>query len=893
VLCANFFVVQISATTFAGAAFLSMHHVGTTRAIPAAMEGSTTLRGRCFQTHTPSYWRPALLLVASSLGCGGLVGTGPPQPPPSNITVTVAPATASVLLGEPQCFTASVGNTPNTAVTWSVNGIPGGSATLGTIDAAGVFTAPANLPPAASVSVQATSAADSTKTSASFVTLVSDISISVSPPTMPVELGASRTFTAAMNSAGNPNRAVTWLVSGSGCTGAACGTVDSSGTYTAPQILTAPPGISLIAISVADPSRSGAGAIIVTSSFSLAVAGPPSVNTRSTANYTATLTPATDSNPSRAITWSVAGTGCSGAACGTISSSGVFAAPSLPPSPAILEIIATPQADPSKATSVSVSILAAIGVSVSPNSATVALGAAQAFQATVIGAQDLTVTWDVNGVVDGNATLGSILNSQTNPDTTTYTAPVALPTSGPVTVRARSNADPSVSASATIAFTATINVTLTPSVATLALTHRQTFTVRVNNTPNQNVAWLVNGFPGGNTAAGQICAVGSDPCQPVSIANGGSVDYLAPAGMPSADPVTITATSQADKTQSASASLTILPHIVVGIQPGSVTMAGTGQQRFIASVTGTDNQLVVWSVAGAACGNPGACGSIDSTGLYTAPPAAPSPGTIEVVATSSEDINQLGRASVTIATGPAIFSLAPTSAYAGSAGGFTLLVSGNNFFASDPGPGSTILVAGTPRPASCASSMQCFTSLAASDLQLAGNLSVQLGNPDGSLSNAQTFVVLAQASGAGAIPLTPSAPTSVGNDIIVVDLSTNGGSGAAGNISLNIAAVGPYSTATSSCVLGGSPAIIQRPATGTGTADLCVFSVSGLEPSFTYTISGPPVPDITVSNREPLGLGILHLTLQVPASAAPGPRTVFVENPESDKAAGTGALEVR
>jgi len=99
--------------------------------------------------------------------------------------------------------------------------------------------------------------------------------------------------------------------------------------------------------------------------------------------------------------------------------------------------------------------------------------------------------------------------------------------------------------------------------------------------------------------------------------------------------------------------------------------------------------------------------------------------------------------------------------------------------------------------------------------------------------------------------------------------------------------------ATTSCALGGSPVIIQRPATGTATADLCVFSVSGLDPSFTYTISGPATPDITISNRAPLGLGILHLTLQVPATAAPGPRTLYVENPDGDKAAGTGAIEVR
>jgi hypothetical protein len=98
---------------------------------------------------------------------------------------------------------------------------------------------------------------------------------------------------------------------------------------------------------------------------------------------------------------------------------------------------------------------------------------------------------------------------------------------------------------------------------------------------------------------------------------------------------------------------------------------------------------------------------------------------------------------------------------------------------------------------------------------------------------------------------------------------------------------------TSSCALGGSPAAIQRPASGTGTADLCLFSVSGLSPSFNYTVSGPVTPDIAVIGREPLGLGILHLTLQVPAAAAPGPRTVFVENLDLDKAAGTGAIEVR
>jgi hypothetical protein len=873
-----------------------MHHAGTLRANAAAMERSTKLRGRCHGTRILIYWCPASLLVASFLGCVGAAGSGPAQPPPSSpssVAVTVVPSTASVLLGEPQSFTATVANTTNTAVSWSVNGISGGNATVGTIDASGVYTAPANLPTPASVSVQATSAADSSKNSVVLVMISSGISVSVAPQTMQVELGASRPFTATVNSAGNPNRSVTWVISSGACPGAACGTVDSSGMYTAPQVLFAPTTVSLTAISVADPSKSGTGTITVTSLFSLAVAGPSSVSAGGTAVYTATLTPAANSNPSRVISWSVAGTGCTDAACGTISSSGVYTAPSAAPSPATVQIIATPQADPSKATSVSVSILPLIVVSISPSAAAVPLGAARSFQATVTGAANTAVTWDVNGIVGGNPTVGTILNSVAMPDSTAYTAPQSMPAGGSVTVHTSSNADPSVSASATITFNTAINVALTPASATLAVGQRQTFTVQVNNTPNQNVTWLANEISGGNLLTGEICVTGSNPCQPLSTTNGGTIDYVAPAGLPSLNPVIVTATSQTAANVNAFAIVTILAHITVSVQPGNAAIGPGAKLQFTASVAGDANSQVAWSITGGACGTPGVCGTIDASGLYTAPSTAPSPAVFTIVATSSADPSQSGAASVTLIGGPDLSSLAPASAYAGSAGGFTLLASGTNFFPSDPGPGSTIVVAGTARATFCASSTQCTTSLAAADLQSAGNLQVQLQSPAGNLSNALTFVVLAPGSGTGTIPLTPSAPASTGNDIVVVELSTNGGSGASGNVSLNIAAIGPYSVATSSCVLAGNPVIIQRPATGTTTADVCVFSVTGLDPSFTYTVSGPPAPDIAIINREPLGLGILHLTLQVPATATAGPRTLFVQNPEGDQAAGTGAIEVR
>jgi hypothetical protein len=834
-----------------------------------------------------------VVLVASILGCGGVVGSNPPQLPPYTITVGLAPSTVSVLLGETQAFSATVSNTADTAVIWSVDGIPGGNSTVGTIDTSGVYTAPANLPSPVSVSVQAASAADNSKSAAARVTITSDISVSVMPQTTLVELGASRTFTATVNSAGNPDRAVIWVISGGACSGAACGTVDSSGAYTAPQVLIAPPGVSIAAVSVADPPKGGAAAITITSTFSLAVAGPSSVSAGSSANFTATLTPVTGSNPSRMISWSVSGTSCAGASCGTITSGGVYTAPSIPPSPATVQIIATPQADSSKAASISVSILAAIGVSILPSAAAVPLGAAQAFQATVTGAPNVAVTWDVNGIVGGNSSVGSILNSASAPDNTIYTAPQILPAGGSVTVHATTDTNPAVSASATITFTTAINVTLSPASATLAVNQRQTFTVQVNNTPNQSVAWQVNGIPGGNATSGQICLTGSNPCLAISTSNSASVDFLAPPALPSPNPVTIVATSLAGGTESAAATVTILAHIGVSVQPASASIGVTGQLQFTASVTGTNNPQVAWSISGAGCGQPGACGSVNSTGLYTAPAAVPSPALDDVVATSSADTSQSGTATVTITGSPDIFSISPTSSYAGSAGGFILLASGSNFSPSSPGPASTFLVAGTARTTSCASSVQCTTTLAAADLQSAGSLTVQLQNPNGSISNALTFVALAPGSGAATIALTPGSPISAGNDIVVVELTSNGGLASGESASLNIAAIGAYSVGASSCVLDGSPVVITRPASGTGTADLCVFSGSGLDPSFTYTISGPPSPDITIGSLAALSLGIVHVTLQVPATAAPGPRTLFVENPQEDEAAGTGAIEVR
>jgi hypothetical protein len=113
----------------------------------------------------------ALALAALLAGCANVSSTKNPPLPPT-ITVSVSPTTANIRAGDSYSFGLAVSGTSNTFVTWSVNGTAGGSATLGTIDANGNYTAPASLPNPSTETVTATSAADSSAKGSSTVTLL-------------------------------------------------------------------------------------------------------------------------------------------------------------------------------------------------------------------------------------------------------------------------------------------------------------------------------------------------------------------------------------------------------------------------------------------------------------------------------------------------------------------------------------------------------------------------------------------------------------------------------------------------------------------------------------------------------------------------------------------------
>ncbi len=94
-----------------------------------------------------------------------------------------------------------------------------------------------------------------------------------------------------------------------------------------------------------------------------------------------------------------------------------------------------------------------VSVTVSPASTSVQVGATKSFSATVTGNSNQAVTWDVNGTVGGNSTLGFI-----DSISGVYTAPAIVPSPATVTVHASSQAVPSVVGASSVTITGSPSV---------------------------------------------------------------------------------------------------------------------------------------------------------------------------------------------------------------------------------------------------------------------------------------------------------------------------------------------------------------------------------------------------------------------------------------------------
>ena len=218
--------------------------------------------------------RKAYILVLTvcalfQVGCGVAATTSSNStPPPAGVSVSVSPTIANVRAGDAQQFTVIVTGNSNKTVNWSVNGVAGGSAALGTINTSGLYSSPALLPSPATVTVSAASAVVSTATSSGTVTLLNPIPVlsSVNPASFPTGAfnltitGSKFTNGAKVLFAGTALN--TTFVSAAQLT--ASGTASSAGTFA-------------VTVSNPDPGTSASGALNVTVSSPGGNPPPPPV----------------------------------------------------------------------------------------------------------------------------------------------------------------------------------------------------------------------------------------------------------------------------------------------------------------------------------------------------------------------------------------------------------------------------------------------------------------------------------------------------------------------------------------------------------------------------------------------------------------------------------------
>jgi hypothetical protein len=282
------------------------------------------------------------------------------------------------------------------------------------------------------------------------VTILPPVVIKISPTTLQLAVSKSQLFTATVTG-GNSNTQVTWSISGAGCTGAACGTVSSVGDYTAPVTVPTPPVVSVKATSVADTTKTATASVTILPTIAVSVS-PSSVQVAVGTKQQFTATVTGTSNPS--VTWTLSGASCGSGACGTLSSTGLYTAPSSVPASPHVTITATSTLDTTRSSTAAVTIIPPLAIKVTPANALVAVNGQQPFFATVIGSLNTGVTWSVTGPGCSGPQCGTISAAGL------YTAPANVPSPATITVKAASQAAPSQTASATITLIASNNAKL-------------------------------------------------------------------------------------------------------------------------------------------------------------------------------------------------------------------------------------------------------------------------------------------------------------------------------------------------------------------------------------------------------------------------------------------------
>jgi hypothetical protein len=207
------------------------------------------------------------------------------------------------------------------------------------------------------------------------------------------------------------------------------------------------------------------------------------------------------------------------------------------------------------------------------------LAVGESIPATVETADNLpsAVTWAVDGVVNGDASVGSISGSGT---TITYTAPAV---EGSHVLAATSTQDPARSASVQLKIRKATNsatVTLSPAASTVAASGTAAYQATVTGTDSQTITWFVDNVRNGNASAGTLSPNGNQT----------HVLYTAPSAA-GVHTIKAVATNTAGAGASGSTTVTV-----------QVAAQSPAIQSFSASpatITSGQGTILVWSTTGA------------------------------------------------------------------------------------------------------------------------------------------------------------------------------------------------------------------------------------------------------------------------------------------------------
>ena len=607
------------------------------------------------------------------------------SPLPAVSVMVIVPDSTSVGTGTTQQFMAMVNNSGVQNVQWEVNGIPSGDGDVGTIDKTGLYTAPPFIPKNPHVTITAQANADNTKSGSANITIIGaqgPATVSISPSTAFLQIGTSITLTATVT--GVSNTAVTWLVNnvveGNTTVGRIVPGENNTAVYTAPAVVPNPATVEITAISNEDPDPTRAGLAEITISknppdIANVTISPSLANVQAGHSFpfTATITGISDTS----VTWSLCElSNCpiserqAGGDAGTITTGGLYTAPPALPKVNPIFVIAASTLQPSRfaiaAVTVGAPSINGVTITLMPNLvATLPTNSEQDFTATVGNALDTSITWEVNGVKNGDATVGILVPLPNSSTTVQYFSPPQVPAQNPVIISAIPNADPTISATASVNIVQKpIIVMVQPPSPDVQIGTTQQYLASVQNAADETVTWSLVPNSGCDGLVGSISADGL---------------YSAPATLPpsNCNPVIIKAVSNQDHTTFGTDTA-----ILVTVLPEQVTLSATsqsvevnGQVGLTATVTNAPNNDMVisdWqvnSIGQASGGGNSTFGfvvpDLFNTATYTAPASVPPPvdsqgnGHVTITAVSDADSSKTGSMTLTINPAPPLISVTP------------------------------------------------------------------------------------------------------------------------------------------------------------------------------------------------------------------------------------------